>query len=59
VNSVNSFPVAMTLRLTSEMADDLDDIVHTIGMSRSTFLRHCIQAAINVARKADRTGEDS
>lgn len=49
----------MTLRLTSEMADDLDDIVHTIGMSRSTFLRHCIQAAINVARKADRTGEDS
>jgi metal-responsive CopG/Arc/MetJ family transcriptional regulator len=53
MNRTNTFPVTMTLRLTNKMADDLDDIVSTVRLSRSKFIRHCIQAAINVARKAD------
>lgn len=41
----------MTLRLTQEMADDLEELASKIGWSRSVLIRRCLAASIQAVRQ--------
>jgi hypothetical protein len=44
-------PFAMTLRLKTEMAEDVEDIAYTLNLSRAAFVRRSIRRAIEQARQ--------
>ena len=51
MSSATQFPSAMTLRLTQEMADDLEELASKIGWSRSVLIRRCLAASIQAVRQ--------
>jgi predicted DNA-binding protein len=56
---MNNFQFKMTLRLTPEIADDLEDLTSRIGVSRAKFIRRIIEVAIKAGRSFDwTTSED-
>jgi predicted transcriptional regulator len=48
-----TYPVAMTLRLESEMAGEIDSIAQILNLSRSALIRRSIRRAIRHARKTE------
>ena len=42
---------AMTLRLESHMADEIEDIAYTLNLSRAAFIRRSIRRGIDHARQ--------
>jgi hypothetical protein len=43
----------MTLRLESQMADEIEEIAYTLNLSRAAFIRRSIRRAIQYARKKE------
>jgi predicted DNA-binding protein len=41
----------MTLRLQSEMADDIENVAYTLNLTRAAFVRRSIRRAIEHARQ--------
>lgn len=41
----------MTLRLEDRMADEIEDIAHTLNLSRAAFVRRSIRCALDHARR--------
>ena len=48
-----TYPIAMTLRLESEMAHEIEDIAYILNLSRVAFIRRSIRRAIQHARKKE------
>jgi predicted transcriptional regulator len=44
-------PYAMTLRLQTEMAEEIENIAFTLNLSRAAFVRRSIRRAIEHARQ--------
>ena len=44
-------PFAMTLRLQSEMADEIENVAYTLNLTRAAFVRRSIRRAIEHARQ--------
>jgi hypothetical protein len=47
------YPVAMTLRIESQMADEIKEIACHLNLSRAAFIRRSIRRAIQHARKME------
>jgi predicted transcriptional regulator len=45
------YPVAMTLRLQEQVADEIEDIAFTLNLSKASFIRRSIRRAIEFARQ--------
>ncbi len=48
-----TYPIAMTLRLESEMVHEIEDIAYVLNLSRVAFIRRSIRRAIQQARKKE------
>jgi predicted transcriptional regulator len=46
MSKTKSFPFSMTLRISCQMVDDLQDIASTLRLSRSTLIRRLLQSGI-------------
>lgn len=51
------FPFAMTLRLTSSMEDDLQDLAYALRLSKSGTIRRILGRAIAEAKQANSNSE--
>jgi len=45
-----TYPIALTLRLENQMAEEIEDIAYTLNLSRAAFIRRSIRRAIQHAR---------
>jgi hypothetical protein len=51
MNKTIKYPVAMTLRIETQMADEIEEIAGNLNLSKAAFIRRSIRRAVQHSRK--------